>query len=142
MLVQTFGLQWSGAWTVEALQSPEKAHAVQFLDLLLEGRFDEAMDIYWFLAPALGTMLQVMAPSAATGAYHWPMLKFQQWLSGGNGGMTRVPCMRLYEREMTAIRKGLRAVGVDCTDPDRDFFLGRAAVAAGAPPGQDDVRWV
>ena len=89
MLVQTFGLQWSGGWTVEALQSPEQRHAVQFLDLLAKGRFDEAMEIYWNLTPALGTMLRIMAPSAATGAYHWPMLKFQQWLSGGNGGMTR-----------------------------------------------------
>lgn len=127
MLVQTFGLQWSGAWTVEALQSPEQRQAVRFLDLLAKGRFDDAMELYWILTPALGTMLQIMAPSAATGAYHWPMLKFQQWLSGGNGGMTRVPCMRLYERDMTAIRNGLRAVGVDCADPDSDFFAGRVA---------------
>lgn len=127
MLVQAFQLQWSGAWTVEALQSPEKPHAVEFLNLLVQGRFDQAMKLYWFLAPALGTMLRIMAPLTVTGAYHWPMLKFQQWLSGGNGGMTRNPCMRLYDRDMTAIRNGLRAVGVDCADPDDDFFTGRSA---------------
>ena len=129
MLVQTFQLQWSGAWTVEALQSPDKRHAVEFLNLLVAGRFDQAMQLYWFLTPALGTMLRIMAPLAATGAYHWPMLKFQQWLSGGNGGMTRNPCMRLYDRDISAIRNGLRAVGIDCSDPDDDFFVGRSAQA-------------
>jgi hypothetical protein len=29
---------------------------------------------------------------------------------------------------MQAIRGGLRAVGVDCPDPNEDFFVGRAAL--------------
>lgn len=130
MLVQTFGVQWSGAWTVEALQSPEKRHAVEFFQLLKNGKFEQAMDIYWMLAPAMGTMLRIMTPLVATGTYHWPLLKYQQWLSGGNGGMTRVPCMRMYDRDMVAVRAGLAAVGVECADPDSDFFTGRNAVGA------------
>jgi len=127
MLVQTFGMQWSGAWTVEALQSPEKRHAVEFFQLLTDGKFEQAMRIYWMLTPALGTMLRIMAPLVSTGTYHWPLLKYQQWLSGGNGGMTRVPCMRMYDRDMTAVRAGLAAVGVQCTDADDAFFAGRSA---------------
>ena len=132
MLVQTFGVQWSGAWTVEALQSPEKRHAVEFFQLLKDGKFEQAMQIYWMLTPALGAMLRIMAPLVPTGTYHWPMLKYQQWLSGGNGGMTRVPCMRLYDREMQAVRGGLAAVGVTCPDPDDNFFIGRSS-SAGTP---------
>lgn len=129
MLRKCYGVQWSGAWTAEALQSPEQPHAVRFMNLLLEDRIDEAMQIYWRLAPALGAMMRVMAPLVPTGTYHWPMLKFYQWLSGGNGGMTRQPCMRLFERDMQVIRGGLRAVGVDCEDPNEDFFVGRAELA-------------
>lgn len=131
MLVQNFRLKWSGAWTVEGLQSPQQPHAIQFMQRLQRGQFDEAMKIYWTLAPALGASARVLGPHAMTGASHWPMLKYQQWLSGGNGGMTRQPCMRMFERDMQAIRGGLRAVGVDCADPDEAFYAGRSARKAG-----------
>jgi 4-hydroxy-tetrahydrodipicolinate synthase len=130
MLVRTFGLQWSGSWTVEALQAPDKRYAVNFLQLLRDGKFDAAMEVYWKLTPALGTMLRVMAPSAPTGTSPWPMMKYQQWLTGGNGGMTRVPCMRLYDRDMQAVRGGLAAVGINCADSDDDYFTGRSARAS------------
>lgn len=127
MLVEAFGVQWSGAWAVEALQSPERPYAVELLELLWLRRFEDAMRIYWQLAPALGVMQRLLAPAAATGAQHWPMLKFFQWLSGGNGGMTRQPCMRLYERDMHEIRTGLAAIGIECADPNEAFFRGRSA---------------
>lgn len=132
LLSQSCGVQWGGAWAVEGLQSPEKPHAVGFLDLLLRGRVQEAMRVYWTLAPALGAQARVAASYAHTGAQHWPLVKYQQWLSGGNGGMTRQPVMRLYERDMLAIRGGLRAVGVECADPDAEFFAGRTARRGGA----------
>lgn len=131
MLVQAFGVEWSGAWAVEALQSPEKPYAVQLLELLSLRRFDDAMHTYWQLAPALGVMQRLLAPAALTGAYHWPTLKFFQWLSGGNGGMTRQPCMRLYERDMNAIRAGLAVIGIECADPNEAFFSGRNGRRAG-----------
>lgn len=127
MLAQSFGVQWSGAWTVEGLQSPQRPHAMRFMQHLQRSEFDEAMTIYWKLAPALGANARVLAPHVMTGAAHWPMLKYQQWLSGGNGGMTRQPCMRMFERDMQAIRGGLGAIGVECTDPDDAFFAGRTA---------------
>ena len=126
LTVRHWGQQWSGAWTVEALQSPEQPYAVEFFELLRQGREDEAMLIYWRLAPALGTMARLMAPLVPTGAYHWPQLKYFQWLSGGNGGMTRNPTMRLFQRDLDAIRGGFRASGIETTtDPDDAFFLGR-----------------
>ncbi len=62
MLRKAFDVRWSGAWTVEALQSPERPHAVEFFNLLLDGKTEEAMKKYWAMAPALGSMMRVMAP--------------------------------------------------------------------------------
>lgn len=129
LLRKQYDVRWSGAWTVEALQSPERPHAVQFFDHLLAGREREAMEKYWAMAPALGAMMRIMMPLVPTGLYHWPLLKFQQWLSGGNGGMTRQPVMRVFDRDLMVIRGGLRAVGVDCKDPNEDFFVGRSVLA-------------
>lgn len=132
MLCDGFGVQWSGSWSVEALQSPGEPHAVRFFELLREGRAVEAMPIYWRLAPALGAQARVSAAFAHTGTQHWPLVKYQQWLSGGNGGLTRQPVMRLFQRDMQAVRAGLAAVGVECGDPDDAFFVGRSARGARA----------
>ena len=131
MLRKSFDVRWSGAWTVEALQSPEKPYAVQFFNLLLDGKTQEAMQIYWRMAPALGAMFRIMAPLIPTGTYHWPLLKFQQWMSGGNGGMTRQPVMRVFERDLQTIRGGMRAIGIDCPEPNESFFAGRSVLARG-----------
>lgn len=131
LLRKSFDVRWTGAWTAEALQSPEKPYAVQFMNLLLDGKTEEAMGVYWRMAPALGAMIRIMAPLIPTGMYHWPLLKFQQWMSGGNGGLTRQPVMRVFERDLMTIRGGMRAIGIDCKDPNEDFFVGRAAKARG-----------
>ena len=134
LTVRHYGQQWSGAWTVEALQTPEQPRAVEYFDLLRAGKEDQAMEIYWSLAPALGTMGRLMAPLVPTGAYHWPQLKYFQWLSGGNGGMTRQPCMRVFQRDLDAVRGGFRASGFEITsDPDDAFFVGRTFAAAAEP---------
>lgn len=129
LLRKTYDVRWTGAWTAEALQGPDQPHAVRMMELLLENRTDEAMATYWRMAPAMRSMMAVMAPLMPTGAYHWPLLKYQQWLSGGNGGLTRQPAMRVFQHNLQMIRGGLAAVGVQCPDPDEDFFLGRANVA-------------
>ena len=129
LLLKSYAVQWTGAWTAEALQSPEQPHAVRMMSLLAEGKTAEAMQTYWRMGPALGAMMRIMAPLVPTGTYHWSLLKYQQWLSGGNGGLTRQPAMRVFQRDLMAIRGGLAAVGVKCDDPDEEFFLGRSVVA-------------
>lgn len=129
LLRKSYDVRWTGAWTAEALQSPEHPHAVTMMNLLLENKTADAMQVYWRMAPALGAMMRIMAPLIPTGTYHWALLKYQQWLSGGNGGLTRQPAMRVLQRDLQTIRQGLAAVGVACPDPDEDFFLGRSVVA-------------
>lgn len=128
LLRKSYDVRWTGAWTAEALQGPEQPHAVNMMKALLEGRDQDAMGHYWRMAPALKSMMAIMAPLMPTGAYHWPLLKYQQWLSGGNGGLTRQPAMRVFQHNLQMIRGGLAAVGVQCPDPDEDFFLGRSVV--------------
>ena len=129
LLRKSYDVRWTGAWTAEALQGPDQPHAVNMMNALLANRSDEAMGHYWRMAPALKSMMAIMAPLMPTGAYHWPLLKYQQWLSGGNGGLTRQPAMRVFQHNLQMIRGGLMAVGVQCPDPDEDFFIGRANVA-------------
>ncbi|HEY0746537.1 MAG TPA: dihydrodipicolinate synthase family protein [Steroidobacteraceae bacterium] len=128
ILVRSFGMQWSGPWAMEAVQSPAKRHAVEFFENLVSGEFAEAMRRYWAIAPAVGASARVAATFAHTGARHLPLIKYQQWLSGGNGGLTRQPVMRLYQRDMQVIRTALSAVGVVCGEPDSAYFVGRGGI--------------
>jgi 4-hydroxy-tetrahydrodipicolinate synthase len=125
LLVDHYDQQWSGAWTIEALQSPDKPHVVDLFELLRAGRLDEAMDLYWRLTPAMGVMMQLMAPLIPAGVYHWPQLKYYQFCTGGNGGVTRQPSMRLSKRAMDQIKGGFRAIGIDADPKDDVFFVGR-----------------
>ena len=128
ILVRSFGVQWSGPWAIEAVQSPTKRHAIEFFEHLVSGDFSEAMRRYWGIAPAIGASARVAATFTHTGARHLPLIKYQQWLSGGNGGLTRQPVMRLYQRDMLTVRTGLAAVGVVCDDPDSAYFIGRGGM--------------
>lgn len=96
-------------------------------DLARHGKHEEAMKLYWQVAPARG------AVGAATGSYmpganvinrtHW---KYMDWLAGFNGGPLRAPAQRIPDRWMKALRQGLQASKLPCTeDPDSQFLVGR-----------------
>lgn len=96
-------------------------------DLARNGRWDEAMQLYWQVQPARA------AVSAATGAYmpganfinrtHW---KYMDWLAGFNGGPLRAPAQRIPDRWMKTLRQGLAASNLPVTaDPDSAFMVGR-----------------
>lgn len=96
-------------------------------DLARNGKHEEAMKLYWQVAPARG------AVGAATGAYmpgsnyinrtHW---KYMDWLAGFNGGPLRAPGGRIPDRFMKVLRQGLQASKLPCTeDADSQFLVGR-----------------
>jgi 4-hydroxy-tetrahydrodipicolinate synthase len=133
LAVRNFGLQFAGAGAYELFQSPEKPYLVDCFNLLLDGRYDEAKEIYWRLTPARLVFEKQFMPTQMIGTYHWPQQKYYQWLTGGNGGYTRQPVMKMLQPELDECRGALRAIGIEPTSsPDAEFFLGRANVARGS----------
>lgn len=78
-LIRGFGMQWMGAGCYEVFQSPEKPYLVDYFNLLLEGKSDEAMKIYWKLTPARVTFEQQFSQTVMTGTYNWHQQKFYQY---------------------------------------------------------------
>ena len=128
LVMSHYDMQWTGAWTIEAFQTPEQPLVIEMFDALRAGRIDEAMGIFARLGPlfaAFGPRLARMMPS---GTYHWTLFKYIQYLSGGNGGVTRPPAMRLTRADMEEIRTAFLACGLRLAEgSDEDFCHGRCA---------------
>ncbi len=126
LLRQNYKMQFAGAGAYELFQSPEKPLLVQYFNHLLADEMDAAMDIYWRLTPARMTFEQQFMPTQALGSYHWPQQKYYQFLTGGNGGYTRQPVMKLLQHELDDAKRAVRALGIEPTDDDALFYEGRA----------------
>lgn len=137
--IKTYGQQWSGAWTVEALQSPEKPYAVNFFKLMTAGRYQEGMELYWkYLTPAFEAMMQRMGPLMPAGGHPWEHLKYYQFAVGGNGGRMRKDPMQpnlpeVSTQDMEQVGQTLRSIGVEPTElPAEAFLVGRMNYQNGA----------
>jgi dihydrodipicolinate synthase/N-acetylneuraminate lyase len=118
-----YGLQWIGTSNYEAYAG----EVPRYFNLLREGRFEEAMDIYWQIHPIREADAEVIN-EASRGTYlvHRLCWKYQGWLNGFNGGPIRAPHMRLTDRQMRRLRDGLRQSDLPVTDStDDQFFVGR-----------------
>ncbi|MFC8360047.1 hypothetical protein ACFUIY_09205 [Streptomyces griseorubiginosus] len=83
------------------------------MELLREGKYDDATQIFWQLHPARKTkaaLWQGMHGGSILNRMAW---KFQGWLQGYNGGPLRQPTMRLQDSQMAALRKGLVDSGLE-----------------------------
>jgi len=141
LLVKHYGMQWSGAWTIEALQSPERPYVVQYLEHLLEGRTEQALAAYWHIRPAYDALFALMAPMLPKGVHPFTHLKYYQWCVGGNGGLLREaqdPNERefpLRGEDRRQIEQALRGIGIEPQAGDDSFVPGRAAAARGERAG-------
>jgi 4-hydroxy-tetrahydrodipicolinate synthase len=138
MLAKHYRVQWSGQWNVEAVQSPEKPYAVEFMNLLNARRFDEAMTVYGRLEPALIAFYELQAPLITRGGHPWAHMKYFQWCGGGNGGLIRDTHASVEQVPVldAAARKLIRDtfLKVDITPvaaPEEEFLVGKAAYARG-----------
>lgn len=122
-LMRFMDLQFSGTSYTQWMGD----HFPKTFKLAREGKWEEAMELYWQAQPARG------AVGAATGAYmpgsnyinraHW---KYMDWLAGFNGGPLRAPVARIPDRMMKTLRQGLVASKFECTsDDDSQFLVGR-----------------
>ncbi len=126
--VPRYGQQWIGASVYEMFQSPEQPYFVNYFNLLQEGKFGEAAEVYWKMKPLLGLFEQhIMA--IVMGAYPWTMFKYYQWCVGGNGGYTRKPQLKIFHYQMMAAKMAYFAAGIIPREPDDEFYLGRVNYA-------------
>jgi len=114
---QNYGQQWIGAGPYEYLQSPEKPYFVQMVNYCLEGRYEEAQAIQEFLQPASQSFMQRHARQSG-GVYNWPEHKFYQWCTGGNGGYTRQPVMKISAATMNSIKQQYAGLNITTSTPE------------------------
>lgn len=132
LAIKAYGQQWSGAWTVEAIQSPEKPYATEFFNLMMQGNYDPGMKLYWeHVGPGFGQMMKVLGRYAAQGGHPWETFKYYQFATGGNGGRYRVdpeyPSLpQVSPEDMAGIKTSYKMIGVPTTQiSDAAFAVGR-----------------
>jgi 4-hydroxy-tetrahydrodipicolinate synthase len=134
-------IQWSGLWITDALQSPEKPHGVEMMDLIIKGRLTEAMKVYWQMQPLIQGIYDLQAPLLLHEGHPWLHMKYFQWATGGNGGLLPLkpaefePTLDAAGREL--IKSNFRRAGIATTDrPEEEFLVGKAAYARGVRANQ------
>ncbi len=120
--VDAYGMQWMGTSYYNYLGD----RVPRYFRLMHEGRWDEAMEIYWAVHPcreAYAALRQTVGGAALVHRLAW---KYMDWLNGFNGGPIRMPHMRLNGGQMRALRDGAVHAALDVTaDADDRFFVGR-----------------
>jgi 4-hydroxy-tetrahydrodipicolinate synthase len=96
----------------------------RMLSLCHQGKYAEAMELYWKVDPARRANERIGV--AGANSVHRMAWKYQAWLTGFNGGPLRMPTQRLVASQMGAYRAGAEAAGIlDAPPGDGDFFIGR-----------------
>ncbi|MFQ5932237.1 MAG: dihydrodipicolinate synthase family protein [Nitrospiraceae bacterium] len=120
--VEMFGQQWMGTSNFEYCGG---AIPREF-KLLREGRYEEAMKIYWQIQPARVARMAEHATFAGANFIHRYLWKFQAWLHGYNGGPLRQPVMKLNDGQMRRLRDSLVRSRMEPAEDDlTQFFVGR-----------------
>jgi dihydrodipicolinate synthase/N-acetylneuraminate lyase len=120
-LVRNYGVQWFGTSAYESAgDRPPRVFAAA-----REGCLEQAMEIFWSYHSAREAKGQFHATFPGAGLIHRTGWKYLGWLQGFNGGLLRMPQMRLNPGQMKALRAGLSASGYELPPDDADFYTGR-----------------
>ena len=120
-LVANYGARWFATSGYESAGD----RPARVLEAASAGRMDEAMEIFWSYHPAREAKGQFHASFAGAGLIHRVGWKYLGWLHGFNGGLLRMPQMRLNPGQMRALRAGVVASGFDVPQSDETFYAGR-----------------
>jgi 4-hydroxy-tetrahydrodipicolinate synthase len=121
-LGQLIPMQYSGTSNTEYMGDA----IPRAMKLLQEGKFDEVSKLYWQIQPARKANSMANANIPLTLFIHRMVWKYQAWLNGFNGGPLPQPTMRLNDRMMNALRKGLVDSGFPAVElTNADYFVGR-----------------
>ncbi len=122
LTVEMFGQQWMGTSNYEYWGGA----IPQYFELLRQGKFEQAMEIYWRINPARMARVAVQGTFAGANFIHRYLWKYQAWLQGYNGGPMRQPVMKLSDTQMRNVRDALVRSGMDLPDEKPEqFFVGR-----------------
>jgi 4-hydroxy-tetrahydrodipicolinate synthase len=121
LLVEKFGVQWFGTSAYESFGD----RVPRVYDLATAGKHDEAMDVFWSYQAGRAAKGDFHASFRGAGLIHRVGWKYLGWLQGFNGGLLRMPQMRLSPGQMRSLRSGLSASGFELPATDDDFYAGR-----------------
>ncbi|KUJ10116.1 uncharacterized protein LY89DRAFT_270175 [Mollisia scopiformis] len=131
LLGREFDLQWSGEWSIEGVQSPDKPFLGRYVGLIAKKDFEAAEALYWKFYPAYKLFSDFQIPKLKIGSHPWQHLKYYQWLTGGNGGLASVKGQTpeqigiLTAADRQAIRQTFKSIGVKITNAlDDEFIVG------------------
>ena len=120
-LSRMFGVRWWGTSGYDSFGD----RVPRMMRELNAGRYDAAMEIFWSYNPAREAKGAFHAGFAGANLIHRNGWKYLGWLNGFNGGLLRMPQMRLAPGQMKALRAGLAASGFDLPEDDAEFYTGR-----------------
>lgn len=122
-LIDWFGMPWIGTSGYEAFGD----RVPKMLKLLHAGKWDEGMQVYWSYQSARDAKGAFHATFPGANLIHRVGWKYLSWLNGYNGGLLRMPQMRLNPNQMKALRQGLQGSGFELPRDDEGFYTGRNA---------------
>jgi 4-hydroxy-tetrahydrodipicolinate synthase len=133
ILAKSYGVQWTGQWIVESLQSPEKPYLVEFMDRVGKGDLSAAMKPFWAMTPAYKHVHNLQEEHLLVGNHPWSHINYYRWCTGGNGGLPRPsrkpvdPAAILDSRGRGEIKAIYKQMGIQpASDIEEEFVVGRA----------------
>jgi 4-hydroxy-tetrahydrodipicolinate synthase len=120
-LVDWYGMPWMGTSAYESFGD----RVPRWFRMLHEGRWDAAMELYWSYQAAREAKGAFHASFNGANLIHRTGWKYLGWLQGFNGGLLRMPQMRLAPNQLRQLRSGLAASGFQLPENDDGFFEGR-----------------
>jgi 4-hydroxy-tetrahydrodipicolinate synthase len=122
-MVANYGIRWFGTSGYEAYGD----RIPKLLDAAVAGDREKTAEIFWSYHPGRETRGAFHATFVGANFIHRVGWKYLSWLQGYNGGLLRMPQMRLQPGQMKALRGGLAASGFELPADDSEFFVGRTS---------------
>jgi 4-hydroxy-tetrahydrodipicolinate synthase len=133
-------IQWTGMWAVDAMQSPDKRYVVSYMNLLADGKIEQAKHLYYEFRDLVQLFWNVQATRMYRGVHPWAHLKYYSYCVGGNGGLLREPTTKRGREHFPPIdaaeRELIRTTYEACGIPtghlnDEEAMVGRNAFGRG-----------
>jgi len=132
-LVDWYGMQWMGTSAYDSFAE----RVPTWFRMLHEGKWNEAMELYWSYQPAREAKGAFHATFNGANLIHRPGWKYLSWLHGFSGGLLRMPQMRLNPNQMRMLRMGLANSGFRLPENDDGFLDGRFVIESDASLARD-----